>query len=229
MLRGFFDESGHHAHGENQKLLQFTIGGCIAPTEAWTSFKKEWASLLDRHAISWFHRKDYNDTKDKLILDEACKIIMDHKLSCYGSTIFIPNERRHEKPKRALATMYEDCAVDMIWHSARHAEAVADQIDLVFARLGEFSLDRLEKNFGDFQLVDRQLHSINVGDPKGCMPLQAADFVAYDVQRYHRAEISNAEVSSPLKPMLSQVEWRRSPPTLSRRYYLQHPLPDDVF
>jgi hypothetical protein len=87
-----------------------------------------------------------------------------------------------EKPKRALATMYEDCAVDMIWHSARHAEAVADQIDLVFARLGEFSLDRLEKNFGDFQLVDRQLHSINVGDPKGCMPLQAADFVAYDVQ-----------------------------------------------
>ena len=227
MLRGFFDGSGHHSNPtrNNQRLLQFTIGGCIAPIEAWRSFEKEWAPFLDRNAISWFHRKDYTDeTLHRLILDEASKIIMDHQLSCYGSTIFIPDENRPEKPKRLLQKMYEDCAVDMIWHSARHAEALADQIELVFAHLKDFSLNRLEQQFGDFQSVDRQLHSVRRGEPQKCAPLQAADFVAYEVQRYHRAEILN-EARYPLRPFLSQAEWRRSPPNLSRRFYLEHPLP----
>ena len=228
MLQGFFDESGHHARGRDQRLLQLTIGGCIAPVDTWESFAKEWKALLDRHAISWFHRNDYaNEAIHGRIVDEAFKIVMDHQLSCYGSTIFIPEEHRPDKPKHVLQKMYEDCAVDMIWHSARHAEAVAGQIDLVFARHGDFSLERLERQFGDLRAVDRQLHSVRQAEPQNCMPLQAADFVAYEVQLYHKAEISNEEVPRPLKQMLSQAEWRMSPPTLSRRFYLEHPPPNE--
>jgi hypothetical protein len=123
--------------------------------------------------------------------------------------------------------LYEDCAVDMIWHAARHAEALADRIDLVFARHKDFSLTKLQKQFADFQSVDGQLQSVDVKDPRARLPLQAADFVAYEVQRYHKAEISNAEAPYLLKPQIAQAEWRRSPPTLSRRYYLEHLLPED--
>jgi hypothetical protein len=222
MLLGFFDESGHHgAH-----LLQLTLGGCIAFEGDWRSFKNDWDSFLNDNSIAWFHANAMRDKE----LSRATEIVGDHRLSCYGSTIFIPDEHRPSKRKQFLQKLYEHGAIDMIWHSARHAEAVQDDIALVFARHGDFSLDRIKKTFRDFQSVDPQLRSVAVGEPRDCVALQAADFVAYEVKRYHEAELLAEEphIRRPLLNVIQSIEWRRSPPALSRRFYLEHPLPPDL-
>jgi hypothetical protein len=235
MLQGFFDESGQHAIVDG-RLIQLTLGGCIAPVEAWASFEKDWAMLLQSIARDWFHTKDFARAEiHKATLDEAAKIMTSNGLSCYGSTIFIPGEHLPADPKRALQKYYEDAAVDMIWYAARHAEALNEEIALVFARHGDFGLQKIQNHFGDFQSVHRQLRSVNIDDLRHCLPLQAADVVAYEVQHHHRAEIARADMAVTgdryiLKQFLSAfqcLEWRRSPPTLSRRYYLEHPLADD--
>ena len=162
MLCGFFDESGHH--GDDGQLIQFTFGGCIADVAAWKTFEKDWTDFLNRHALGWFHATDFADlAKHRTKLEEATEIIRNNRLSCYGSTMFIPDEHRPDKAKKALQKFYEDTAIDMIWNAARHAEAVNDDIDLVFARHGDFSFDGIKKHFSDFQSVHQRLRSVNTG------------------------------------------------------------------
>ena len=206
MLWGFFDKSAYH-HADDGHIIQYTLGGCIAGQDRWDPFKKDWKAFLDRHSTGMFHATNYaNVEKHKVELDEAVKIIQNNQLSCYGSTIFVPDEYRPPKPKQALQKFYEDCAVDMIWHAAQHANALNEDIALVFARFGDFSLDKIKKHFGDFQSVDRCLHSVGVGEPSNCLPLQAADFVAYEVQHYHRADISIGEARRPFTNLINAFE-----------------------
>jgi Protein of unknown function (DUF3800) len=229
MLQGFFDESFHHVQGRDQRLLQLTIGGCIASIETWNEFQSDWQAFLDHHAVVSFHRNLYaNRNIHQAILDDASQIIISRGISCYGFTVFIPDEHRPKKPKTLLQTMYDVSAVDAVWNSAQHARAVGDQIDVIFARHGDFSLFKLKQLFADFQSTDPLLHSVAHAEPQRSIPLQAADFVAYEIQLYHRAEISREEQSRPLHPIIQHAEWQRwtnGAPAFGRRLYLERPLP----
>ena len=133
MLQGFFDEPGHR--GKDSHLIEFTHGGCVATVGAWTAFEKDWTAFLNRHSIGWFHATEFSDlAKHRPELEEAAQIIKDNKISCYGSTIFIPKAHQPAEAKKTLQKFYEDSAIDLIWNAARYAEALDDEIDLIFAK-----------------------------------------------------------------------------------------------
>jgi hypothetical protein len=229
MLQAYFDESGHHATGPQQSLMQLTVGGCIASNEQWDAFKLEWQEFLDRHSIRSFHRNLYaNRELHKVILDDASQIVLKHEICGYGFTIFVPKEHRPKKPKQLFQIMYDAGAVDATWHAAQHAKALSDKIDLVFAHHKDFSEKRLSLLFGEFQSIDPELNSIAQGGPQDLLPLQAADFLAYEAQIYHRSEIMNDEEAKLLHPALRHAEWTRwtnGAPVVGRRLYLSKPLP----
>jgi len=54
MLKAYFDESGH-LKDPNEKVL--SIGGCIAPLDAWEAFEREWEETLARFDVPVFHMR----------------------------------------------------------------------------------------------------------------------------------------------------------------------------
>ena len=230
MLRGYFDKSGHH--GDRDELIQFTLGGCIASVDAWETFESDWTSFLRQQSIGWFHATDFADlAKHEATLEAASKIIWKNGFFCYGSTTFIPQQHRPTKPKTLFQQFYEYGALDVIWNAAQCAKALDQKIDLIFARHKDFSIKRIQEHFAKFQAADPSLSAVSIAEPQDCAPLQAADFVAYEVQRYHRSEILNEAPLRRQRPLLKAIgamEWRMTPPALPRRFYLDFPLTDNV-
>ena len=56
MIWGYYDESGEYADG---KLVNMTIGSCMAPFENWIAFEREWREALAKEGISAFHMTDF--------------------------------------------------------------------------------------------------------------------------------------------------------------------------
>lgn len=202
MLWGFFDEVGEHEEGGGEKCL--TIGGCIATADQWTSFTAAWQPFSSMCPGGWFHSNVANDRQRT----DGAIIIAQHVKHCFGLSVHIPFEhlpdpRGPKAGRKRIRMFYEHDAVDMIWHAGRHAKALDDQISLVFARHENFSLSKLEANFGEFQACDTRLLDVTVGDPRRLSQLQAADLVAYEVMRFQKqAEVSLSDRSSELRAPL---------------------------
>jgi hypothetical protein len=233
MLYGFFDESGEHPNGADLECL--TIGGCIATADEWGGFSAAWDIFREEHGVDHFHANELRDET----LEAAANVITQHVRHLFGVSVHIPPKHRPDlgrrKPKkRALQAFYEHSAVDMIWHAGRHAGALGEDVVLVFAEHPDFSLSRLAKHFGEFQAADPRLDSVTVGRPERMVQLQAADLVAYEVSRFRsNLDASIAEKDQLRSPMrvlayganFEVLEWSVSPPTLSRKFFLSHPLP----
>ena len=59
MLWGYFDESGTHDPATG-RLTALTIGGCIAPAEAWQSFCAAWGdAMATEPSVKCFHMTDF--------------------------------------------------------------------------------------------------------------------------------------------------------------------------
>ena len=96
MIWGYYDESGEYADG---KLVNMTIGSCMAPFENWIAFEREWREALAKEGISAFHMTDFeawvppfdfkftDGGRDK---EKHNRILMRCSTSCYGtSTVFM--------------------------------------------------------------------------------------------------------------------------------------------
>jgi hypothetical protein len=58
MLFAYFDESGEHDLTTGE-LIRLTLGGLVAPKEAWKSFEQEWRAALAWAGIEMFHMADF--------------------------------------------------------------------------------------------------------------------------------------------------------------------------
>ena len=69
MLWAYFDESGEH--DASGALRALTIGGLVAPFEAWQQFEKEWRGALRSEGLSTFHRRELGPGRDKRFLKSS--------------------------------------------------------------------------------------------------------------------------------------------------------------
>ena len=60
MVWVYYDESGEYSRfQEPGTLMNMSVGGCIAPLEAWKSFEAEWKQALNDEGLPFFHMTEY--------------------------------------------------------------------------------------------------------------------------------------------------------------------------
>jgi hypothetical protein len=247
MLTGYLDESGQH-DAATGRIVQFSVGCCIASFEAWQAFNEAWAVMLRARGLSSFHMTDFESYRGEfetvlkwdqnnpehreahnLLLNEALENITKHVRCAFGLTHFLEPEHKPDAEKKVLQDCYENNAVDAIWNAGRYAGALSDNIDLVFAHHRDFSIERIARHFGEFSEVDPRLNSVRACQRVAtCPPLQVADIVAFETKCYHR-ELRGGEehLRYPLRRLRElnvpiHFEWRSSR-ALSRKAHLKFP------
>jgi hypothetical protein len=196
MLWAYFDESGQHDPNTGH-LVRLTIGGLVAPDDAWRSFEIEWKAALDEAALTAFHMTDFEryegefrgwaEDRHREFLNRLLEIIAWHAKDCIGfsNTVF--------NPKKQFRETYENGLIDSLMHLAlRSNRGHADKVSVVFARHKSYGESNIRKIFHFMdQYRDNRLGSLSVDDPASKLPLQAADIVAYEIQRLQRYFIKN--------------------------------------
>jgi len=186
MLWAFFDESGWHAPRDaGGHLRKLTVGGCVASFESWECLSLYWSSALTAMQLPSFHmaafearQTPYNDwTEDerKNRLDTLLTIIGGPERHCYSFT----NIARRDD---TTSSIYERCAHDVLFELSMFDEEFA----VVFAHHPEFGrhtklLDLMLK-YG----IGGKIRSCSVALPIDTCPLQAADLVAYEMNKEER-------------------------------------------
>src|SRR5262249_15461916 len=158
MLWAYFDESGEHDK-ETGHLTQLTVGGWIAPCEAWKAFDRAWKGALERAEIPMFHMADFERyegdfsedkgwTKEKheRLLNELLDIIGAHLKNSFAFT----NRVFAQKPKQHFPDTYENNLIDCLMVLADqsiHSLSFNDKISVVFAKHKDYREPRIKRIF----------------------------------------------------------------------------------
>jgi hypothetical protein len=166
MLWAYFDESGGHDQSSGE-LRELTIGGLIAPFEAWQAFDVEWDAALVTRGLREFHRRMFRPEG----IEEFVQIIARHVGLAVSFTTAAVRGNTSDAYEKGLV----DCLVQIANVSK------FEKISLVFAKHSEFPTNHMK---GYFDLVnwDRggaQLAHLGWSIPREVRPLQAADLVAH--------------------------------------------------
>jgi hypothetical protein len=170
VIRAYFDESGEH--GADDALTRLTIGGLIAPAEAWGAFEGEWQSALDRNSLREFHARNVSD----FVMEEFAEIITSRIGLCLGFT-----QTAVGGAGKTYEIGFVDCLLKVAQFSARASSSAgsAGGVSVVFARHPEFQKVIAEGYFNLMNWGDARLDTIALSTPKNVLPLQAADLVAH--------------------------------------------------
>jgi hypothetical protein len=167
------------------RLKKLTVAGCIASFESWECLSLYWSSALTAMKLPYFHMADfearrppYNDwTEDerKNRLDTLLTIIGGPDRHCYSFTNIA-------RPDDTTSSIYKRCANDVLLELSLLGEEFA----VVFAHHPEFGrhtelLDLMLK-YG----IGGTIRSCSVALPTDTCPLQAADLVAYEMNKEER-------------------------------------------
>ncbi len=195
MLTAYLDETGH----SKDNLQKFVgMGGLIATAKNWEIFEKKWKKSLRKYDVSFLHMKDFAHSRkefakwkgDKTIrsqfLSELMQAIKAANAFPFGCSIPIDLYREHPKHLQAsiknpyyLAFMM--CSMIMSYW-VEPFRSYGETIAPVFAEQTEFQFQAMRMYEGlkrDNSISD--LIDSPVFRPMAkLVPLQAADFVAYE-------------------------------------------------
>jgi hypothetical protein len=167
VIRAYFDESGDH--GPNGTLTRLTIGGLIAPRQAWEVFDREWAEALEDTDIRQFHARNASGS----VIERFARIITSRIGVCLAFT---------QHATDGAARTYEVGFIDCVLQAA-NLSVGAGPISVIFARHSEFKEVRGSRFFDLINFGDARLTTVAFGDPREVLPLQAADLVAHSVRK----------------------------------------------
>jgi len=191
VLKAFFDESGHSASSSF-----VCMGGCIASLEAWSAFEKEWEQKLNEYGITCFHMTDFESNwgefkgwenepaKHKACLADLVNIMNDHIDLYIGTSENVEDHKLSPPPK---VDPYFNCLMTCIDHIASYvSDLPGDQrLETVFADHPEFGR-RVRQLYPEVRAVSGmygKLATDTYGFPRDILPLQAADIVAYEINK----------------------------------------------
>ncbi len=184
MLWGYFDESGKHDK-KTGKLTSLVLGGCVAPVESWQRFTQEWQDVLNEYGVSFFHGVEFesrktprgnayrgwDDDRRRAYLDRLTDVMVGRLGSLIGA------KQAATEPEAT----YIAGVTSAIKNAAQFAKEERDYIKLVFAHNPLVTSERIGRYVDQIRIALPQLQSGFGGDPKTCLPLQAADLVAYEI------------------------------------------------
>ena len=127
----FFDESGEF-EGQPHRLVNMTVGGCIASSEAWQAFAPKWKAVLDSESVECFHMVDFenyikpfdwfledgsrNYARHQRFLNALLDVLLEHCSDLVGFNYFPKGEKRQlrEAYKRCVQDAVQGCNRDLV-------------------------------------------------------------------------------------------------------------------
>ena len=204
----YMDETGHAAD-DAQRFCG--MAGFIATVDNWQVFEEQWNRVLTEHGVGYMHmrefvpsRKEFRDWKDQTDKDkfyrELLKILRDIKAIPFGSIISLDGFRKLSAVDRELFNepylrSLSDCVGIPAFVLQNEPQEVKYRV--VFSEQTEFKhrasvVYELFRNL--YKIGDRMSYP-EFGDMKTVVPLQAADIVAYELNREFRRQLE-----TPTKP-----------------------------
>jgi hypothetical protein len=202
VLTAYFDESG------SKSTSLVTIAGYIADERRWKRFEREWASTLKEYDVQYLHMKEYAhrrgefkgwpERKRRALMSKLVWIIKSNVkfrvgvvVPCEAYKLIVglldPNDTRLSP----FWHCFQYCLRGVVEYCQKHK--ITDDIALVFDENNESS-----KHATGFYTAFKQspnvpnrnqLVSLSFADDKKLTPLQAADLLAYEFNKYHQGYV----------------------------------------
>lgn len=195
MLIGYFDDSGKESDPSNRLVC---MAGYLAVDDYWEQFGPQWYHHLLKHGVSCFHMKEliprqgeFKDLtlekRDELLLD-CVKVIKENELIGFG--VGVDAEAWRLLPDaltKSSGNAQEFCFLRIIRLIIERLKRVSpnEKLALIFDCDQEFAARRF-KQFSKLRErpeIREHLASIAFCDPRLYIPLQAADFLAWETRK----------------------------------------------
>lgn len=200
MLKAFFDESGHSA---DSRCDFVGIGGIVAPSDKWEIFEHKWKDLLDEYDLDYFHTVDFAHSvkhfskwKDKNkeaerreFLAKMFSVIEETGGKPFGSVVYMKPYRALEMFLQPAVNPYYLCFQDCVKAAAILCtfEPPEAKVEMVFEEQMEFA-GFAEKFYQAMKNRKAEgyerMGTFEMASKKEVLPLQAADFIAYEMRHY---------------------------------------------
>lgn len=215
LLRVFLDESG--THGDSKITA---IGGLLGTKDTWQSVENQWLAALDVLAdvgVTWYRSSDCDGGFGQFenipievrfaLANSLARVLADHKLlpvwaavvnEDWDKTVTDPNFlRSFPKP---LHLCFSHCAQRLAEGSAKLAGG--SSVGVVYAEQPEFE-DSFKDAWDAYRRNKRtaRLSSFSTASSKDCPSLQAADLIAYEMNRDWRER----EYGAPPPPLTTRM------------------------
>lgn len=221
MFKGYFDESDTKGAA--------VVAGCVGHFDQWKRFEPKWGRLLLDYKIQGgFHMKEFvsrryqpnqysawDDANCREFFDRLVRIIGHHTTISFGVALdqeVFDAFKRTPEGRLFGESKYETASWVCLILVDRWARKRKDlhRIDFVFDR-GNRRRTALEKSYNHAYQGREYFGGLTFEDDEKFFPLQAADFVAYEISKAwtsHRIDQRIPRETFRLASQLIKHEWR---------------------
>lgn len=198
-IKAYLDDSGSPDDPTNSFV---TIAGYVADEYSWECFEKSWANALEEAGIPYLHMREFGNLDSPIykhlredkrrhmnFMLDAVAAIADNLDLCVHSTVNLVDleafNDRHNLNLDPLAIALYGCIRRLRWAYANEPlEIVLDRFDRSLSR-AETALDYARtETFSDLKVDALTPIALQKEESfKTILPLQAADFVAWEVRK----------------------------------------------
>lgn len=200
MLRAYLDESGHSA---DCNITDVSVCGVVGSHEQWAEFEPKWKDVLQAFGVVQLHMKNFahfqgeyrewNEKKRRDFLECLFEVVNAHTEGNLAATMCLDVFRSLTTGQQATlgGDPYYPCFFACIIGGATCALHLGDQIDFVVSEAPGFIgkavdfYNRCKNAHAPADLRDK-LAGMKFGTPQTDFPLQFADLVAYEVNKFIR-------------------------------------------
>jgi len=201
VLEAYFDESGAH---EGSRV--FSIGGLVARQKQWMIFTNKWRAALKEGGAEEFHASDlenlqgiyagWNEEQKRRLLQAASKIIASFSRNAVAGLVIVDDYEgavpQWAKKTAAFGDKYNFCfqiCVGLVLSWIEHLNPPMPKGNLVSfvfdqRNRGEEITSNTYTQIKNFRDPEDRMGALAFDSRKRLLPLQAADFVAYETYKH---------------------------------------------
>lgn len=200
MVWVYYDESGEY--DPDGKLVNMSMGGCIATLDHWQQFDTRWNTALAAEGLAEFHMTDFeawrgpfdfklpDGSRDKekhnRVLNSLLDLMVGHVEHFAG---FAAGNLISSDTSRAHELALEDCVLAAVTHAVHDLWFRYEKpINLIFGKQRHFSYAKIMKyvELYDWGEGRGRLGHVGVDEPSKLPQLQAADILAFEMSKIQR-------------------------------------------
>ena len=201
---------------ESKSDPMFVLGGLVSTASGWARFSREWRKVLKESNVPYLHMKEFaffrgvfaewTERMRRSFLNRLLFLINSPREPIYSfSCIFnfrdydriFPSKFQRQQSHYFFA--FQSCMTGIKIHCHRHKLlAEGETIDLVLDQQEQYS-GRALAIFNNYKIAPfmpeeerNMLGSLSFADDKVVIPLQAADLLAYEINKNQRGFVRHA-------------------------------------
>ena len=196
MFTVYFDESGTHTESE-----AVSVGGYLSTVDQWERFQNSWDEILKEAGIEFFHMtdhqnrqgpyKNWSEFKHRRVLEKLIIEIRSRTRVPIGASVPVADFAEYQKVCEASqeCSAYTFCAVQCLSQVGEWADQYGhdEPIAYVLESGAGFNkqLDKLRDELGGNEVRKKRYRfgSLTIADKRQMNPLQAADILAYELNK----------------------------------------------